>query len=345
MKLRFDCLATIALAATATSVLAVSPATAQLYAGKTLTLVVGAAPGGGYDIYSRILARHMPRYLPGNPTMVVQNMPGAGSMKAAEFIYALAPKDGYTIGMVFPGSLVEPLFDNKKKFRFDPTKFEFIGSADSGIRLCVTYQSSKIKTFEDAVKMPSSFGGSGPGSSTTDYAEFLNTLAGTKFKIVNGYKGSLDTIVAMERGELDGLCGLDSGSFKTMRPSWFNNPKLSHMIVQTSLYPDKELEKIGVPSLWKYVSGEKRKIAELILAQQEFHRPYLGPPGMSAPHLAELRKAFNAAVKDKDLLADAAKARLSIEPKDAATVQKLIKDMYGSPPELVEKARKALRGS
>jgi hypothetical protein len=130
-----------------------------------------------------------------------------------------------------------------------------------------------------------------------------------------------------------------------MRPSWFNNPELSHMIVQTSLYPDKELEKIGVPSLWKYVSGENRKIAELILAQQEFHRPYLGPPGISAPHLAALRKAFDAAMKDKDLLADAEKARLSIEPKDAATVQKLIKDLYSSPMELREKARKALRGS
>ena len=331
-------------AAAAGVALTAVPATAQIYAGKTINLVVGAAPGGGYDIYSRILSRHMPKHLPGNPTILVQNMPGAGSMKAAEYIFALAPKDGTTIGMLFPGALVEPLFDNKKKFRFVPTKFEFLGSADSGVRLCVTFHTSKIKTFEDAMKMPSSFGGSGPGSSTTDYAEFLNALAGTKFKIVNGYKGSRDTIVAMERSELDGLCGLDSGSFKAMRPNWFNNPKLSHMIVQTSLYPDKELEKLGVPSLWKYVKGENRKIAELILAQQEFHRPYIAPPGTSPAHVAALRKAFDAAMKDKALLADAAKANLSIEPKDAATVEKLIKDMYGSPPAMVEKARKALRG-
>jgi tripartite-type tricarboxylate transporter receptor subunit TctC len=333
------------LAAATTLALATSPATAQLYAGKSITLIVGSAPGGGYDIYSRILSRHMPKHLPGNPTIVVQNMPGAGSMKAAEYLFSIAAKDGSVFGMVFPGALVEPLFDNTKKFRFEPTKFEFIGSADSGVRLCVTFHTSKIKTFEDAMKMESSFGGSGPGSSTTDYAVFLNALAGAKFKIVNGYKGSRDTIIAMERSELDGLCGLDSGSFKAMRPNWFNNPKLSNMIIQTSLEPDKDLEKLGVPSLWKYVSGEKRKIAELILAQQEFHRPYLAPPGTPAANMAALRKAFDASMADKALLADATKAGLSIEPKSAATVEKLIKGMYGSPPDLVAKARKALRGS
>lgn len=342
-RARFSTVAGLAIATT--FALATSPATAQLYAGKTITLIVGSAPGGGYDIYSRILSRHMPKHLPGNPTIVVQNMPGAGSMKAAEYLFSIAAKDGSVFGMVFPGALVEPLFDNTKKFRFEPTKFEFIGSADSGVRLCVTFHTSKIKTFEDAMKMESSFGGSGPGSSTTDYAVFLNALAGAKFKIVNGYKGSRDTIIAMERSELDGLCGLDSGSFKAMRPNWFNNPKLSNMIIQTSLEPDKDLEKLGVPSLWKYVSGEKRKIAELILAQQEFHRPYLAPPGTPAANMAALRKAFDASMADKALLADATKAGLSIEPKSAATVEKLIKGMYGSPPDLVAKARKALRGS
>ncbi|MGE0630105.1 MAG: Bug family tripartite tricarboxylate transporter substrate binding protein [Hyphomicrobiaceae bacterium] len=334
-----------ALTAVATLASVSMPATAEdIYAGKKVSLVVGAAPGGGYDIYSRILAKYMPKYLPGAPLVIVQNMPGAGGMKAAEYIYSLAPKDGTTFGMVFPGALVEPLFDNTKKYRFVPTEFDFIGSADSGVRLCVTYHTSKIKTFEDAQKMPSSFGGSGPGSSTTDYASFLNALAGAKMKVVNGYKGSRTTLIAMERGELDGICGLDSGSFKAMKPDWFNNPKQSQMIIQTSLYPDKALEKLGVPSLWKYVSGEKRKVAELIVAQQEFHRPYIAPPGTSAPHVAALRKAFDAAMKDKGLLAEAEKAKLSIEPKNAATVEKLIKGMYASPPDLVAKARKALRG-
>ncbi len=330
------------LAVAAVTAMTINPAVAQLYAGKKVNLIVGSPPGGGYDFYSRMLSRHMPKYLPGKPSIIVQNMPGAGSMKAAEYLYSIAPKDGTTFGIVFPGALVEPLFDNKRKFRFTPAKFEFLGSIDSGVRLCVTHGGSKIKTFDDALKMQSSFGGSGPGSSTTDYAQFLNILAGTKIKIVNGYKGSRTTINAMERNELDGICGLDSGSFQAMKPDWYKDRKLANMIVQTSITPDPELEKLGVPSLWKYVSGENRKVAELILAQQEFHRPYLAPPGTSAPHLAALRKAFDDVVKDKDMLAEAGKAKLDINPKDAATVGKLITGMYGAPEALVAKARQAL---
>lgn len=336
-KMRFAMLAVAAV-----SVVTINPAIAQLYAGKKINLIVGSPPGGGYDFYSRMLSRHMPKYLPGNPSIIVQNMPGAGSMKAAEYLYSIAPKDGTVFGIVFPGALVEPLFDNKRKFRFTPAKFEFLGSIDSGVRLCVTHGGSKIKTFDDALKMPSSFGGSGPGSSTTDYAQFLNILAGTKIKIVNGYKGSRSTINAMERNELDGICGLDSGSFQAMKTDWYKDRKLANMIVQTSITPDAELEKLGVPSIWKYVSGENRKVAELILAQQEFHRPYLAPPGTSAPHLAALRKAFDDVVKDKDMLAEAGKAKLDINPKDAATVGKLITGMYGAPEALVAKARQAL---
>lgn len=315
---------------------------AEIYADKKITVIVGSPAGGGYDFYSRILSRHMPKYLPGKPTMIVQNMPGAGSMKAAEYLYGIAPKDGTTFGIVFPGALVEPLFDPKKKFRFVPSKFEYLGSIDSGVRLCVTYHTSKIKTFEDAQKIPSSFGGSGPGSSTTDYAHFLNVLAGAKIKIVNGYKGSRSTINAMERSELDGLCGLDSGSFQAMKPDWYNNPKLANMIIQTSITPSAELEKMGVPSIWKFVTGENRKVAELILAQQEFHRPYLAPPGTSKPHLEALRKAFNEVVKDKGLLAEMGKAKLSVQPKDSATVGNLIAGMYSAPEALVAKARAAL---
>ena len=130
----------------------------DFYAGKTLTVVVGTDAGGGYDIYARTIARHLGKQMPGKPTVIVQNMPGAGSAKAAEFMYNLAPKDGTTIGLIFPGMVVEPLLQ-PGKFRFDPTKYEYLGSADSGIRLCVTHKSSKIKSFEDALKMPSTFGG------------------------------------------------------------------------------------------------------------------------------------------------------------------------------------------
>ena len=321
---------------------ATKPAAAQnFYEGKTVSLVVGTDAGGGYDIYGRSVARHIGRHIPGKPTVVVQNMPGAGSAKAAEFLYALAPKDGLTFGLIFPGMVVEPLLQ-PGKFRFDPTKFEFLGSADSGTRLCVTHRSSKIKTFDDALKLPSNFGGSAFGSSTTDYAQMFINLAGAKMRIVNGYKSSIDTVLAAERGEIDGLCGYDSSSFRSQKPDWFNTPE-AHMIVQAALEPFPELTKLGVPHIWQYITGENRKIAGVVLAQQEFHRPFLAPPGVAAERLGILRTAFMTTMTDPEFLADATRMKLTISPKDAKTVTDLVKQMYASPPELIAQVNKALK--
>jgi tripartite-type tricarboxylate transporter receptor subunit TctC len=328
--------------AAATVAFSALPAHAQdFYAGKTVTLVVGSSAGGGYDIYSRTLARFMPKHIPGNPTIIIQNMPGAGSGKAAEFISTLAPKDGTTFGMIFPGMVVEPLLQ-PGKFRFDPTKFEYLGSADSGSRLCVTHRTSKIKTFDDLFKAEGTFGGSGPGSSTTDYAQLLANLTGGKLRVVNGYKGSHDTVLAMERAELDGICGFDSSSFKAQKPGWFNTSE-AQMILQAALEPFPELTKLGVPHIWKYVTGDNRRIAEVVLAQQEFHRPYIAPPGVNPQQLAILRKAFMATMKDPEFLATAQKMKLSITPKDHVEVTALVKKMYGSPRELIDKVNKALK--
>ncbi len=323
---------------------ALSPISAHaqnFYEGKTITLVVGSSAGGGYDIYSRTLARYMPKHIPGNPLMIIQNMPGAGSGKTAEFIYTLAPKDGTTFAMIFPGMVVEPLL-KPGKFRFDPTKFEFLGSADSGSRLCVTHRTSKIKTFDDLFKSEGTFGGSGPGSSTTDYAQLLANTTGGKLRVVNGYKGSHDTVLAMERAELDGICGFDSSSFKAQKPDWFNTSE-SHMILQAALEPFPELTKLGVPHIWKYVTGENRKIVEIVLAQQEFHRPYIAPPGVNPQQLAVLRQAFMATMKDPEFLATATKMKLTISPKDHAEVTALVKKMYASPRELLDKVNKSLK--
>ena len=330
------------LAAAVVAVSGIAPAAAQdFYAGKTVTVVVGTDAGGGYDIYARAIARHLGRHIAGKPTVIVQNMPGAGSAKAAEFMYALAPKDGTTIGLIFPGMVVEPLLQ-PGKFRFDPTKFEYLGSADSGTRLCVTHRSSKIKSMDDAMKIPSTFGGSAPGSSTTDYAQMLINLAGAKMRVVNGYKSSIDTVLAMERGEVDGICGYDSSSFKSQKPEWYNTSE-AHMIQQAGLEPNAELLKIGVPSIWDTIKGENRKIAEVVIAQQEFHRPFLAPPGVAAGPLGTLRKAFMATLADGDFLVDATKMKLSITPKDGEAVALLVKQMFASPPELVEKVNRALK--
>lgn len=312
------------------------------YEGKTLNIIVGTDAGGGFDLYARALGRHINRHIPGKPTTVVQNMPGAGSMKAAEFLYTLAPKDGTTIGIIFPGAVVEPLVSGPGSVRYDPNKFEYLGSADSGTRLCVTGGTSKIKTMEDLLSVPSVFGGSALGSSTTDYAQMMIALTGAKMRIVNGYKSTVDTMLAIERGEADGVCGYDLSSFKAQKPDWFGTP-LSNMIVQVSLEPNEELTKMGVPSIWKYVTGENRSVAELIVAQQEFHRPFVAPPGTPPAQLAILRPAFMTTLADTEFLADARKMKLEINPKDGATVGNLVRKLYGAPPALVEKMRKALR--
>jgi tripartite-type tricarboxylate transporter receptor subunit TctC len=316
-------------------------AQSSFYEGKTIHLIVGTETGGGYDIYGRTVARHLGKHIPGKPLVIVQNMPGAGSAKAADFLYSIAPKDGLTIGLIFPGMVVEPLMQ-PGKFRFDPTKYEYLGTADSGARLCVTHRSSKIKTFDDALKMPSLFGGTAPGSSTTDYAQLLINLANAKMRIVNGYVSTVDTILAAERAEVDGLCGYDSSSFRAQKPDWFNTPE-ANMILHVSLEPFPELTKLGVPHIWQYVSGENRKIAEVILAQQEFHRPFITPPGVSKDHLATLRKAFMDTMNDPQFLEDAKMMKLTIAAKDGETVAGLVQKMYASPPDLLDKVRRALK--
>lgn len=321
---------------------AMMPASAaDFYEGKTISLVIGSGPGGGFDRYGRVVGRHIVKYIPGKPTVVPKNMPGAGSGQAAEYLFSIAPKDGTVFGILQPGALVEPLLNSTQKFRFDPPKLTYIGSANSGTRLCVMFHASKVKTFEDARKIEANMGGNTPGSATTDYAELLNNLAGTKFKIVNGYNSSSKVVLAMERGELDGVCGFDATSFAAQRPDWYGT-KLTNMIIQVGITPDKELEKMGAPSIWKFVLGKKRQVAELILAQQEFHRPFAAPPGTAPKQLAILRAAFDKTMKDAEFLADAKKSKLDVAPKTGQEVERLIKKMYGAPKDLVKQAQKAL---
>lgn len=322
--------------------LAFQPAlSSDFYAGKTLDVYIGSGPGGGYDRYGRTVGQYMAKHIPGNPTMVARNMPGAGSMKLAEYMSTIAPKDGTAIAILQPGALFEPLVNDKLKFRYDPAKLEMIGSANSGTRVCITYHTSKIKTFDDALKMPANMGGNAAGSSTTDYAEMLNNLAGTKFKIINGYDSTSLVVLAIERGELDGVCGFDTASFASQKPDWYLT-KLTNMIIQVGIEPDPDLEKKGVPSLWKYVSGRKRDVAELILSQQEFHRPFVAPPGIPDAQLEILRTAFDKAMKDPAFLADAKKSKLDIAPKTGKQVGNLIKKVYASPKDLVDEAKRAL---
>ena len=193
---------------------------ADFYAGKSMTMLIGAAPGGGYDVYARTIIRHLGRFIPGSPEIVPRNMVGAGSATAAAAIYTTAPKDGTWIGAIFPGVIIGPILEPKTTSLFDPTKFIYLGSADSGTRVCITGINSKVKTFKDAQQQKTIMGASAAGGSTRDYSHMLNHVAGAKFEIVSGYKGTADLFLAIERGEVDGMCGLDWSSLKSQRPDW-----------------------------------------------------------------------------------------------------------------------------
>ena len=335
---------TLRVAAIAFATTLAAPATAADYfAGKTIDLLVGAPPGGGYDIYARVVARHLGRNIPGQPTVVVKNMPGAGSAKAAQFIATIAPKDGTAMAGIMPGAIMGPLLDPRTEALFDPTKVMYVGTANSGTRVCVTLKGSKIATFDDARKVPAKFGGSAPNDSTYEYGYLHKHTSGAIYDIVSGYRGTQDMALAMERGELDGLCGWDWSSVKSQKPDWLRENK-ANVLLQVSLDPHPELTKMGVPTVFDHVkNADDRKVVELIISQTVFHRSYIAPPGTAPAQLAILRAAFDATMKDKQFLEDADKMRVDIDPLSGAKVQEVVAKLYATPSDVVERAKKAIR--
>ena len=327
----------IALAAPATSA-----AAGDYYAGKSIDLLIGAPPGGGYDIYARALARHYGRHIPGQPIIVSKNMPGAASAQAAGFISTLAPKDGTAIAALMPGGVVGPLLDEKAETLFDPTKVLYLGTANNGTRICVSRKDSKIKTFDDALTQKASFGGVSTSDSTRGYGYMHKKTSGAKYDVVSGYSGTAEIALAMERGELDGVCGWDWASFKSQRPDWIRDNK-ANLLLQVGLEPNEELTRMGVPSVFKYVTNEDdRKVVELIISQQVFQRSYIAPPGLPAELLDALRSAFDATMRDREFLHDAETIRIDISPLPGAKVQELVQKIYAAPKDIVARARQAI---
>jgi tripartite-type tricarboxylate transporter receptor subunit TctC len=315
---------------------------ADFYAGKQIVLLVGGNAGGGYDLYARALSRHMGRHVPGAPTFVVRNQPGAGSGTAAAFLSSIAPKDGTIIGALFPGVIIGPLLEEKSEGLFDPTKFAYLGSADSGTRVCITYRNSPIKSFEDARKSKAIMGASAAGGSTRDYAYMNNHAAGAKFEVVSGYKGTVDIFLAMERGEVDGMCGLDWTSLKSQRPDWLRDGKLN-IILQNGADSEPELDKIGVPTVWSFIGRqEDRAAVEMVVSQQIFGRPFVMPPGTPPERVKILRDAFMATLKDPKFLEDAEKTRLDVAPSAGERVQQVVEKLYSSSGDTVRRARQII---
>ena len=315
---------------------------AEIFAVKSIDLLIGAPPGGGYDIYARALARHYGRHIAGQPTIVAKNMPGAAGARVAGFISTVAPKDGTAIAAIMPGAVMGPLLDEKAETLFDPTKVLYLGTANNGTRICVSRKDSKIKTFDDALTQKASFGGVSTSDSTRGYGYMHKKTSGAQYDVVSGYSGTAEIALAMERGELDGVCGWDWASFKSQRPDWIRD-HTANLLLQVGLEPNEELTRMGVPSVFKYISNEDyRKVVELIISQQVFQRSYIAPPGLPAELLDTLRSAFDATMRDQEFLHDAETMRIDISPLPGAKVQELVQKIYAAPKDIVARARQAL---
>ena len=269
-------------------------------------------------------------------------MPGAGSARAAGFISTLAPKDGTAIAAIMPGAVMGPLLEEKAEALFDPAKVLYLGTANSGTRICVSRKDSKIKTFDDARAQKAAFGGVSSNDSTREYGYMLKKTAGAQYDVVSGYSGTAEIALAMERAEIDGACGWDWSSFKSQRPDWIRDNKVN-LLLQVGLEPNAELTRMGVPEVFKYVTNEAdRKVVELVIAQQVFQRSYIAPLGLAAEQLEALRAAFDATMRDKDFLTDAETMRIDISPLSGAKVQELVQKLYAAPKDMVARARQVI---
>lgn len=311
----------------------------QFYRGRTVTLVIGYSVAGGYDSYGRVLARHLGEHLPGHPTVLPQNMPGAGSLRAANYLYNAAPKDGSTFGIFTRGMAMEPLLGNDAA-RFDATKFTWIGSIANEISVCTSWFASPIKSWGDVLTKEFTVSGEGSGSDPDIFATVLRNVFGAKIKLVTGYPGTNEMTLAMERGEIDGRCGWSLSSIKAQRPEWLAEKKLN-LLVQLNTERSEALPEI--PFIMDFATTDRqRQILKLVFSRQVMGRPFAAPPDIPADRAAALRAAFDATMQDAEFLAEAQKLGLEVRPESGASLAKLVAELYRAPPDVVAAARAAV---
>jgi tripartite-type tricarboxylate transporter receptor subunit TctC len=309
------------------------------YAGKTVQMIIGFGPGGGYDLWARTVARHIGKHLPGKPNVVSQNMPGAGSYTAAAHIYSAAPKDGTVMGIIARDAPLGPL-TGQAGARFDPLKISWIGTPTTETNVCIAYKTAKVKTVEDLFKTELIVGDTGPGTGTHSYPKALNALLGTKFKMIGGYPSSSDVFLAMERGEVEGICeSLDSVHGK--RPDWVEK-KIVTLVFQGGAEPNPEIK--DVPFIMDFAKTEEQKQALTFLyAGQGIGRPFVAPPDLPPGVLKMMRDAFNATMKDPEFLAELKQRKLDVAPKTGEALEALVKKIYATPKPVVEKVGQLIK--
>ena len=314
---------------------------ASFFRGKTVSVVIASAAGGGYDTYGRLVARHLGAQIPGNPSVIAQNMPGAAGATASYYVTAVAPKDGTVLGAIHPGNIIEPVLGDKRKVRYDPGAFQYIGNANPDVYVCVVRTDAPATTFEEARKTQLVMGSGGEAASTRDFPLLLNAVLGTKFKVVLGYSGNREVQLAIEKGEIHGQCGAAWASVLATHPDWFRSG-LVKVLVQEASIGNTVLDQQGVPKSVDFArTPQERQVLDLIYSQERFGRPYIMAAEVPAERIAAMRRAFMDMFRDPAFIAETKKMNLDVDPMSGEDLQALVRRVYDTPPEIVELAKAA----
>ena len=304
-----------------------------------VTIYAAGTAGGGVDLFGRLLGRHIGAHIDGKPNVVVQVMPGAGGIRAANYMVQTAPRDGTAMAIFAGGPILEPLVGDRNP-GYDMSQFTWIGAISKDVSLCIVRRESKVKTIEDARHEQVVVAGTGAGSETDTFPVVLNELLGTKFKVVTGYLGSQQTILAIESGEVDGRCGWSLSSLKSTKPDWLRDKRIN-VLLQMGLRKSADLPDVPlVLDLAK--SDADRQMLKLLLGTTAISRPFVAPPGVPPARAANLRRAFDATMKDPAFLAEAAGMRADVDPTSGEDVQEIVASMYATPKPVVERVKKLL---
>jgi tripartite-type tricarboxylate transporter receptor subunit TctC len=310
----------------------------DFYRGQTVNLAIGFSVGGGYDLYARALARHMGKHIPGNPQIVPRNMPGGGGMRVAQYLYTAAPKDGLTFGTFTRMAGIAPLVDPAQKF--DSARFNWLGAITDAVSVCVTWHTSPVKTWKDLIERPVTLGGTGPNTELDIFTNLYKNVFNVNAKLVLGYPGTAEIMLAMERGELDGVCGIDWTTIKTQRASWIRDKRIN-VIAQTAFRKDRDLP--DVPLIMELTNDrEKLQILKLFVSAQMFARPFAAPPDIPPERAATLVAAFDATTRDPDFVAEANKNQMEVAPVSGRKLAEMLAELYAIPEDVLAKARVAI---
>ena len=315
---------------------------ASFFQNKTITIGVGAASGGGLDTYARLISRHLGEHVAGKPKIVVSNMPGAGGQIVARHLVNNAPKDGTFIATFFPSVLIDPLLNSGPR-PIDPSTFGYVGNAKIEASVCMVRKDAGFDKIEDLRTRELTLGGTTGGSQVVDFPTVEKNLLGVKMKLIPGYQGTREVGAAIERGEVQGICGIGWSTLKVQYPDLLTNNAFAKIYAQEDVNGDAELNAAGVPLVYSLARNEsERQVLKVLYAQNDLARPYAAPPGVPADRLDALRRGFLAALESDDLKADAAKMRIDVNATSGADMKTIVDAVYATPPDVLQTLKQAL---